>query len=111
MTSFPTVEIPAYEFQFNLVVYPLPEPAKSLGNSYFFILKDNAVHAHPTGGRHWLSFLPGHVYCFYPSELADHGIVEVFDHIPDFIRDLKFCMEIKVYKYNMPLIIFHLYFH
>ena len=81
MTSFATVDIPAYEFQFNLVVYPLPDHIRSLvishfllnviifcflqGHSYFFVLKDNAVHAHPTGGSHWLRFLPVSRSSFY----------------------------------------------
>ena len=27
MSKFPTVKVPAYDFQFNLIVYPLPDSA------------------------------------------------------------------------------------
>lgn len=35
MFKFPTVEVTAYEFQFNLVVYPLPATAEKTVCLYF----------------------------------------------------------------------------
>ena len=62
--------------------------------SFFYILKNNASHAKPTGGTHWLEFLPNHVYCFLPSFEADVGKVQIFDHMPEYVKDFLFCMEI-----------------
>ena len=59
------------------------------------MLKNNGVHAKATGGTHWLQFLPDHVYCFLPSFEIDKGQVEIHDHIPDFVKDFYFCMEIE----------------
>ena len=54
------------------------------------------MHAKPTGGTHWIEFLPDHVYCFLPSSTADAGKVEVHRQMPDWVKDFLFCMEIKV---------------
>ena len=48
-----------------------------------------------TGGTHWLEFLPDHVYCFLPSVRGDVGLVQVYHHMPDFVKEFLFCMEIK----------------
>jgi hypothetical protein len=65
------------------------------GRSYYFVLKDNGGQAIATGGTHWLGFLPNHMYCFLPSYEVDKGQVEVFDYIPEFLKDFLFCMEIE----------------
>ena len=64
------------------------------GHSYFYILKNNEVHPKATGGTHWLEFLPDHVYCFLPSLLSDKGEVRVAEHIPEYVKDFLYCMEI-----------------
>ena len=58
------------------------------------MVKNNAVHAQPTGGEHWLEFMPDHVYCFLPS-FENKGTVLVYDHMPEFIRNFFYCMEIQ----------------
>ena len=112
MSDLLTIQVPAYEFQFNLVVYPLPATTvKTVSNPFyyrfcnkflvfkgksgFYILKNNAVHAKPTGGVHWIEFMPDHVYCFLPSSAADAGKVEVHRQMPDWVKGFLFCMEIK----------------
>ena len=40
MVKFETIQVPAYEFQFNLVVYPLPATAKKTV-SLIYTLKAN----------------------------------------------------------------------
>ena len=106
MSNFPTVEIPAYEFQFNLIVCPLPYTVKNVSDSYmiiiffiqgvsrYFVLKDNYVKPTPTGGSHWLELLPGHMYCFLPSMAMDQGKVYVYDHTPHWIKDFLYSLEI-----------------
>ena len=72
----------------------------SQGQSHFYILKNNAVHAEPTGGTHWLESMPGHVYCFIPSFNVNKGTAVVYNYMPEFLKDFKYCMEIKqVHKY------------
>ena len=34
MRDFPTVKVPAYEFHFNLVVYPLPAAVKTVSKPF-----------------------------------------------------------------------------
>ena len=53
------------------------------------------VPAKATGGKHWLRFLPDHVYCFLPLFEIDKGEIHIFKSMPDFLRDFFFCMEIK----------------
>ena len=55
---------------------------------------NNAVLPNATGGTHWLTYLPGCMYCFLPSFEADKGTVYVYDHIPDFLLDFLYCTEI-----------------
>jgi hypothetical protein len=57
---------------------------------------NNGEEPHPTGGTHWLQFLPDHVYCFLPSLDADKGEVRVFEHPPKFLDDFLYSEEIKV---------------
>ena len=66
----------------------------SQGDSHFFLLKNNAVKPNITGGTHWLELLPDWVYCFVPSMEIDKGTVHVYDHMPEFVKDFDFCMEI-----------------
>ena len=62
--------------------------------SFFYILKNNASHPKPTGATHWIQFLPNHVYCFLPSLEADMGKVQIFDHMPEYVKEFLFCIEI-----------------
>ena len=105
-----TVKIPAFEFQFNLVVYPNSHASVSCfnfdrglkqyilflkENNSFFILKNNGAKPVPIGTDHWLSLMPGYVYCFVPSFEAYVGEVHVYSHMPEFINNFQFCMEIE----------------
>ena len=65
------------------------------GKSYFYILKNNAVSAVPTGGFHWIEFLPNHVYCFTPSMEINAGHALVGKTMPEFLKNFSFCQEIK----------------
>ena len=113
MAVFPTVIVPAFEFQFNLAVYPLPATTLKTvssdqfssyrliifqiliqGKSHFYVLKDNAVKSKITGGTHWLEFLPNHVYCFLPSYEGNRGTVQVHASMPDFVKEFLFCMQV-----------------
>ena len=109
MANLSAVHIPAFEFHFNLVVYPLPAEEKNVsilrkscssfkvlsqGQSNFYLLKNNAVKPTATGGTHWLEHLPDHVYCFVPSFDMDKGQVVVYDHIPQWLTEFKYSMEI-----------------
>lgn len=66
------------------------------GKSYFYLLKNNAVPAVPTGGSHWIEFLPNHMYCFTPSMEINSGQVIVRKEMPEFLKDFQFCQEIKM---------------
>ena len=111
MVLFPTVRVPAFEFQFNLSVYPLPATSLKTvsscnlllykffkillqGQSHFFVLKNNAVKSKNTGGTHWLEFLPNHVYCFLPSYEGNRGTVQVHTSMPDYLKEFLFCMQV-----------------
>ena len=115
MSSFPTVSIPAFEFHFNLVVCPIPSTwlkkvcfsfkfrnfyIKIIPQdlSYFVVLRNNGVKPVPTGGSHWLEFLPNHMYCFLPSYEVDVGKAKVYECIPGQLVDFQFCMEIEKVK-------------
>ena len=115
MKTISSVQVPAYEFHFNLVVYPLPTSERKVrklkyyfcplsyslfiqGFSHFYVLRDNCVEPKATGGSHWLEFLPDHVYCFLPSDFSK-GIVHVFDHVPDCVTDFLYSMEIDPVRY------------
>jgi hypothetical protein len=58
------------------------------------VLKDNGARATATGGTHWLRFLPDHMYCFLPSFNLEEGQIQVYDYIPEFLKDFLYCMEI-----------------
>ena len=55
----------------------------------------NGVAPESTGGTHWLEHMPGYVFYFLPSFAADKGRPFVYDHVPDFLKDFPFYMEIK----------------
>ena len=59
------------------------------------MLKNNAVPAVPTGGSHWIEFLPNHVYCFTPSMEINGGNAIVEKAMPKFLNEFTYCMEIK----------------
>ena len=62
------------------------------------MLKNNALQAKAIGDKHWLQFLPDHVYCFLPSFDGNAGTVEVYGYMPEFVKDVLYCMEIKQVK-------------
>ena len=63
--------------------------------SYFFILKNDQSKIAPTGGYHWLEYLPGFVYCFVPSKEADTGRVYAYNYMPPHIKNFLYCSEIQ----------------
>ena len=65
------------------------------GQSYFFVLKNNAIKPLPTGRSHWLEFIPNHMYLFLPSYEADKGKVKVYDFIPRQVTDFMYCMKVE----------------
>ena len=110
MVNFQSIKVPAYEFQFNLVVCPVPSHEnKKVGPEYFnicinfvlqdcssfFILKDNGANPIETGQFHWLSLLPNHNYFFLPSFEINRGHIEVLDYTPYYIDDFHFCFNIN----------------
>ena len=68
------------------------------GKSHFYILKNNAVSPVPTGGHHWVEFLPNHVYCFTPSMEINKGEPLMFTAMPEFLKEFLFSVEIKQVK-------------
>ena len=65
------------------------------------ILKNEPREAVPSGGFHWLEFLPGFTYCFLPSLKSNSGQVNAFNHMPELIKKFKYCQEIqKVRVFN-----------
>ena len=102
-----TVSIPAFEFQFNLMVFPKEQETVSFQNvkmytdvktfqdkTSFYVLKNNGVKPISSGSKHWIEFLPGYDYCFIPSLEACLGEVHVYSYKPEFIKNFDFCMEI-----------------
>ena len=59
------------------------------------MLKNNCVTAKATGGSHWLEYLADHMYCFLPSYDRDKGKVQVYDYIPEFVKEFLFCLTIE----------------
>ena len=62
---------------------------------------NNGVLPRATGGSHWLSYLPGYMYCFVPSYEADKGNVFAYDYLPDFLLNFQFCVEIKKVTFDL----------
>ena len=60
---------------------------------------NNGVEPQPTGGTHWLRFLPDHVYCFLPSFDIDKGEVEAHQGLPYFLKNFLYSMEILKTKF------------
>ena len=59
---------------------------------------NNGTEPHPTGGTHWIEFLPDHVYCFLPSFDVDKGEVEVHQNSPEFLDNFLYSNEILIAK-------------
>ena len=57
-------------------------------------MSQNGISPKQTGGTHWLEYMPGYAYCFLPSFAADKGSPLVYDHIPEFLMDFQYYMEI-----------------
>ena len=70
----------------------------SQGESFFYVLKNNGISPTPTGGTHWLKFLPNHVYCFLPSFEVDNGEIHMCNQMPDYIKDYYFSIQINQVK-------------
>ena len=62
---------------------------------------NNGVLPKATGGSHWLTYLPGYVYCFVPSYEADKGTAFAYDHFPDFLLDFQYCVEITELNFDL----------
>ena len=62
---------------------------------------NNGVLPRATGDSHWLSYLPGYMYCFVPSYEADKGNVFAYDYLPDFLLDFPFCAEIDKVTFEL----------
>ena len=62
---------------------------------------NNGVLPRATGGSHWLTYLPGYMYCFVPSFEAKKGTALAYNYIPDFLLDFLFCAEIKKVTFEL----------
>ena len=71
------------------------------GDSKFYVLMNNGVLSRETGGSHWLTYLPGYMYCFVPSYEAVKGTVTVYDYLPDFLLDFQFCAKIQDVNFDL----------
>ena len=76
------------------------------GKSHFYILKNNAVSPVPTGGHHWVEFLPDHVYCFTPSMEINKGEPLMCTEMPDFLKNFLFSFDIQQVENNSNVIFF-----
>ena len=63
--------------------------------SHFFVLKNDQSKVTPTGGHHWLEYLPGFVYCFIPSKEVASGKVYAYNYMPKKIENFLYCWEIE----------------
>ena len=67
------------------------------GSSLYVLLSNNGSQPVETGGSHWLTFLPDHIYCFLPSYAQDKGEVKVLDFLPEWlVEDFLFCKELDL---------------
>ena len=64
------------------------------GKSRFFVMSNNGVTPQRTGGKHWLEYMPGYAYCSLPSFAAYKGQPFVYNHVPEFLKDFPYYMEI-----------------
>ena len=110
MTSTVFMQLPVYQFHSNLIICPLPSGEKKIvtthielfgfnrlfqGKSCFFILKQNGTLTIPTGKSQKILLLPNCMYCFLPSFDADHGLIKLYDHVPQFLKKFKFLQQIN----------------
>ena len=61
-------------------------------------MKNNLVLPKATGTYHYLEYVPGQMYCFYPSLDAEKGAVQVFSYVPEFILDFLYSVEIEQWR-------------
>ena len=61
----------------------------------FYVMSNNIAPPERTGGSHFLEYLPGHAYCFIPSLAAYKGQPFVYNHVPEFLKDFQYYMEIN----------------
>ena len=59
------------------------------------MLKNNCVTATATGSSHWLEYFADHMYCLLPSYDRAKGKVQVYDYIPEFVKEFLFCLTIE----------------
>ena len=99
-----TVIVPAYEFHYDIIVYPLPyQPQKKVlqhfmiillrvwyelqGESFFYLLMEQESLPAKTKRNHWLELLHDHVYCFIPSVKPQEGQVQMYTSMPEFLMN------------------------
>ena len=71
-------------------------------------MSQNGISPERTGGTHWLEYMPGYAYCFLPSFAAYKGQPFVYNHVPEFLKDFQYCIEINdVRKWE----IYNMYIH
>ena len=68
------------------------------GYSFFFVLRNEDGLPKANGGKHWMRFLPNHVYCFVPSVSIGEGVLRMSKSMPDDVKQFKYCLEIKPVK-------------
>ena len=61
-------------------------------------MKNNFVLPRATANFHYLEYVPGQMYCFYPSLDAEKGSVQVFSYVPEFILEFLYSVEIEQWR-------------
>ena len=112
------IAIPNFEFQSNLVVFPLKNEDYKVttltygisikqmymqGSSYLYVLKNNDVDPVPTGSCRYVQYRPDHVYCLVPSYEVDKGEVVVYEEDPPFISAFPVSLYIKQVRISNTL--------
>ena len=79
-----------------------PSPNELSDESWFYLLKNSStVPAHGLSSVS-VKYIPGSVYCFFPSTDKDMGTVKYYSRKPSFLDDFTYCLEINKLGIQFP---------
>ena len=94
------LSVPLPPYFANLAVFP--SPCEVSDESWFYLLKNSSTV--PVYGLSTVSvkYIPGSVYCFFPSIDEDIGTVKYYSRKPSFLDDFTYCLEINKLRIQFP---------
>ena len=95
----PKVGVPFIPFFCNLAVFPTE---KENDETLYYILKQSPTVPSASDVKVMIDYLPGHVYCFFPSIEENRGKVAMFSSRPDFLKRFSYSLEIDKRHVVLP---------